>query len=360
PVAISQVRESRASRAARGGAWRPVRRAITGALISARLDTGAREPHHAAGTHTPTPPDHADSGRCPATADYTTATMRSKDRLPELQRVLGSGAAAGEEEVLLEPPQPDPDVEAMFQEVDRMRGWINELNGNTQLVRRLHADPTFHTNKQLQDQLDSLVTQSHATAAKVCGALRQFEERARSRGGDARTRMARLQYAATRHLYADGLHRHHHALAALRDNRLHLLHEQIKLTNLTISDEECQNLLDSKNISLFVDNLKAETAEARRALREVEARHEELARLEASLQEVRDLFQQLAYLVAQQQEQIDSVEYFALQATGYVELGGQQLLSGKVSHKRANQKKIGLVICLVTGFIIVLLVLIIT
>ncbi|RVE42189.1 hypothetical protein evm_013162 [Chilo suppressalis] len=119
PVAISQVRESRASRAARGGAWRPVRRAITRALISARLDTGAREPHHAAGTHTPTPPDHADPGRCPATADYTTATMRSKDRLPELQRVLGSGAAAGEEEVLLEPPQPDPDVEAMFQEFCR-------------------------------------------------------------------------------------------------------------------------------------------------------------------------------------------------------------------------------------------------
>ncbi|CAG9785889.1 unnamed protein product [Diatraea saccharalis] len=282
--------------------------------------------------------------------------MRSKDRLAELQRVAGWG----ETEVLLEPSPPDPDVEAMFQEVDKMRNWIHELNGNTQLVRRLHVDPTFHTNKQLQDQLDSLVTQSHATAMKVCGALRQFETRARVHRGDVRTRMARLQYAATRRLYSDALNAHHSALNALRDNRLHLLHEQIKLTNLTISDEECQSLLDSKNISLFVDNLKAETAEARRALREVEARHEELARLEASLQEVRDLFQQLAHLVTLQQEQIDSVEYFALQATEHVELGGQQLLSGKVSHKRANQKKYGLVICLVSGFIIVLLVLIVT
>lgn len=67
-----------------------------------------------------------------------------------------------------------------------------------------------------------------------------------------------------------------------------------------MSDEECQALLDSKNISLFVDNVRAETAEARRALRDVEARHEELARVEAALRDVRDLFAQLAHLVAAQ------------------------------------------------------------
>lgn len=70
--------------------------------------------------------------------------------------------------------------------------------------------------------------------------------------------------------------------------------------NLSVSDEECQALLDTKNISLFVDNVRAETAEARRALRDVEARHEELTRVEAALRDVRDLFTQLAHLVAAQ------------------------------------------------------------
>lgn len=32
-------------------------------------------------------------------------------------------------------------------QVERIRGWIHELDNNTQLMRRLHADPTFHTNK---------------------------------------------------------------------------------------------------------------------------------------------------------------------------------------------------------------------
>lgn len=83
--------------------------------------------------------------------------------------------------------------------------------------------------------------------------------------------------------------------------------------------------------------MKAETAEAKRALRAVEARHEELTRVELSLKEIRDLFQQLAHLVAQQQDQIDSVEYYALQATEHVECGGQQLLKGTVTKTKARK-----------------------
>lgn len=116
-------------------------------------------------------------------------------------------------------------------QVDRMRSWIHELNGNTQLMRRLHADPTFHANKHLQDQLDSAITQSNAVGLKVCGALRQFEARAaRASRNDAASRIARLQYAATRQLYADALAHHHAVLSAVRDHQLELLHEQIRLS----------------------------------------------------------------------------------------------------------------------------------
>ncbi|XP_045447461.1 syntaxin-1B-like [Melitaea cinxia] len=246
--------------------------------------------------------------------------------------------------------------------VEQIRGWIDEINNNTQLICRLHSDPTYHTNKNLQEQLDSAVTQSNATALKACGALRQLEARARAAAAarGAAARITRLQSAASRRLLADALTRHQAALALLRDHQYRLLQDQIKLTNLTISDEECEHLLESNNISLFVDNLRAETAEARLALREAEARRDELLRVETALQAVRDLFVQLAHLVAAQQEQIDSVEYYALQATEHVESGGQQLLKGTVSRRKAKKKKMGIIICLASGFLIVLLVLIYT
>ncbi|CAG4934339.1 unnamed protein product [Parnassius apollo] len=247
-------------------------------------------------------------------------------------------------------------------QVEAIYKWINEVHSNTQLIRRLHSDPTYHTNKQVQDQLDAAVTRSQAAGLKLCGALRQLEERAVRPAGSpaAAARMARLQYAAARRRYSDALEDHQRLLQLLRDDRMRLLHEQIKLTNLTISDEECEHLLDSNNLSLFVDNVRAETAEARRMLRDAEARRDELARVESALQDVRDLFLQLSHLVAQQQDQIDSVEYFALQATEHVECGGQELLKGTVSRRKAKKKKLGLIICLASGFLIVLFVLIYT
>ncbi|KAF9418393.1 hypothetical protein HW555_004823 [Spodoptera exigua] len=290
--------------------------------------------------------------------------MRTRDRLAELQH-LASGAAGGVYCDTVQPGQPDAaakhdaHIQDIFREVERMRGWIHELDNNTQLIRRLHSDPTFHTNKNLQEQLDAAVTASNATGLKVSGALRQFEGRLSARN-DAAARIARLQYAACRRLYADALQRHHAALDAVRAHQLLLLQHQIQLTQLSVSEEECEALLESNNIALFVDNVRAETAEARRALRDVEARHEELARLEAALRDVRDLFTQLAHLVAQQQDQVDSVEYYALQATEHVGSGGTQLLKGTVSRTKARKKKFGLIVCLAAGFAVVLLVLVLT
>ncbi|XP_037870334.2 syntaxin-1A [Bombyx mori] len=292
--------------------------------------------------------------------------MAVRDRLAELQHVSAGAGGVYADTVQLDPHDTSDDkIHTMFQEVERMRGWIRDLDDNTQLVRRLYSDPTYHTNRQLQEQLDRAVTQSNALGLKVCGALRQFETRvagggAGGGGGGTLWRIARLQYAATRRLYGDALDQHRRALDAVRDHQLLLLHQQIKLTNLAISDEECQSLLDSNNISLFVDNVRAETAAARLELRAVEARREELARVEAALREVRELFQQLAALVAAQQDQIDSVEYYALQATEHVECGGQQLLKGTVTRTKARKKKMSLLLCLAIGFLIVLLVLLLT
>ncbi|CAG9097173.1 hypothetical protein JYU34_007514 [Plutella xylostella] len=292
--------------------------------------------------------------------------MRSKDRLSELQNIqnVSNNGQIYNETVEIyvhgEKNYEKDEIQNIFNEVDRMRAWIHDINGNTQLMRRLHADPTFHTNKHLQDQLDSVITQSNAIGLKICGALRQFESRASAKKNDVKARLSRLQYATTRQLYSDALTKHEQTLQMIKDAQYDLLQEQIRLTNLSISEEECQNLLETNNISLFVDNLQAETQEARLVLRDVEARHQELLRIEESLKDVKELFVQMSHLVAQQQDLIDTVEYYASQATEHVEYGGQELMKGTVSRKKARNKKVGLIVCLVSGFLLVLFVLIVT
>lgn len=54
-----------------------------------------------------------------------------------------------------------------------------------------------------------------------------------------------------------------------------------------------------------------------------------------TLQTLFDGFRPLTRML--QQEQVDSVEYYALQATERVEYGGQQLLKGTVSRRKAKK-----------------------
>lgn len=83
----------------------------------------------------------------------------------------------------------------------------------------------------LQDQLDSTVTKTNAIGLKINGALRQFEEIIKSINvNDMRARIARLQYATTRRLYADALTHHHTLLQTIKDTQQSLLQEQIKLS----------------------------------------------------------------------------------------------------------------------------------
>ncbi|XP_059055566.1 syntaxin-4-like [Achroia grisella] len=294
--------------------------------------------------------------------------MRSKDRLSELKKASSAHGAGVYNTTTVqltrdELSQPQRDIRDILQEVERVQQWIREMNANTLVLRHLHADPTYHTNKILQDRLDSVSTTSNALGLKISGALVQLEARTRdpaAADNHVRARVLRLQYAAARRLYAAALDRHQQVLEVAHRRQLHLLQEQIKLTNLSISDDECQSLLESKNLSLFVDNVKAETVEARRALRAVEERHEELARIEASVREVHGLFLRLTDLVDVQQEKIESVQYFAVQATDHVESGEQQLMQGIVKMNQANKKKTQLIIFLVVGLLIILLVLICT
>lgn len=137
-----------------------------------------------------------------------------------------------------------------------MRGFLHELDGLTQLIRRLHADPAFHSNTSqslryhrittgrlvprrppsscgplvadLQEQLEGAVARAGRAGAALAAALRALE--AGDGGNDARARIARLQYACARTQCAAALQRHHAALHALQGERRALLHRQIQLS----------------------------------------------------------------------------------------------------------------------------------
>ncbi|XP_077295107.1 syntaxin-like [Arctopsyche grandis] len=277
----------------------------------------------------------------------------TRDRLPDLQKVLSVKYTKDTEEIEMDIFN-DSELHKILSEVERIRGWLNEINDKTQNMKNIYSDPLYNVSKDMQAEMDSNMTMCIALGLKACGALKEFETRLdRLNDESAISRITRIQYITTKQLCSDALHSHESFLNKFKNSKMSLLRQQIKLTNQSITDEECHKLLENNKTSIFVDNYQMETKEALLQLQDLEVRHKELKKIENSLRDVKDMFTQLAFLVNKQQEQINSVEYFATQASDWVDTGNVKLEKGIQLKKRANKTK-SILICTGAGILIVL------
>ncbi|XP_071442803.1 syntaxin-1A-like [Hetaerina americana] len=66
------------------------------------------------------------------------------------------------------------------------------------------------------------------------------------------------------------------------------------------TEDELEDIMEKGDVNIFTDNVILKTQEARQALADVEARHEEILRIEKSIRELRDMFLEMAILVESQ------------------------------------------------------------
>ncbi|KAL5288119.1 Syx4 family protein [Megaselia abdita] len=116
-----------------------------------------------------------------------------------------------------------------------------------------------------------------------------------------------------------------------------------KIVNMNATEEEVEELINSKQTNIFVGNILEQTEKERQNLRELIDRCSELKRLEKSLEEVHALFIRIQNLVFEQSEQIQVIEYHAQQASLQVDKGNDQLDKANTLSKSVRKKKICLI-----------------
>lgn len=99
--------------------------------------------------------------------------------------------------------------------------------------------------------------------------------------------------------------------------------------------------VDPSNIqAVFAGDYFAEAQKATLELREVEARHEEIRKIEDSVVEVNRLFKEINLLVMEQGETITTIEAHVNEAGVSVEQGNEQLVKAREYQSKARRKKI--------------------
>ncbi|CAN2388123.1 Belongs to the syntaxin family [Pristimantis euphronides] len=104
-------------------------------------------------------------------------------------------------------------------------------------------------------------------------------------------------------------------------------------------------MLESGQTDVFTCNILKDTQVTKQALNEIEARHEEILKLEKSIVELHDMFMYLSMEVEAQGEMINSIEKNILFSTDYVEKAKKQLDQAVDNRTKARKKKLYIAIC---------------
>ncbi|XP_073504928.1 syntaxin-4 [Phyllobates terribilis] len=169
-------------------------------------------------------------------------------------------------------------------------------------------------------------------------------------------RMKKTQHAVLSQQFFEILNRCNMVQTQYRDNNVKRIKRQLQITGHSVTDEQFDEMLESGQTDVFTCNILKDTQVTKQALNEIEARHEEILKLEKSIVELHDMFMYLAMEVEAQGETIDSIEKNILHSTDYVEKAKKQLDQAVDNRQKARKKKVYIAICLAIFIIVIVLI----
>lgn len=257
------------------------------------------------------------------------------------------------------------DFSDFFGIVEKMRESIQMMKEKAVAMKKLTADLLLQTDNaklEQEKQLDVLVADVKKMGRKLkndLGLIECMVDKRLPQAGvyvSAEQRIKKMHYTMITKEFCDTMNE----INAIQSNYQEKLKEkmvrQLAVMNPDGTDytnEQINEMIESGKTSIWTQNLLRETEDARQKLNAVQARHEEIIKLEKSIVEVHEMFLDLAVLVESQGAMINNIEDNVCKTSDYVRTATVEL-DLAVQHSRSFNKKRW--ICV--GIIVVLLVIV--
>ncbi|ODM92104.1 Syntaxin-1A [Orchesella cincta] len=256
--------------------------------------------------------------------------------------------------VFIEMPQLNSELDDFFVQVADVKKMIDDLKSDVDKVKSLHSKilstpiPDERKKSELDDLMSTIKTSSQVIRSKLKDMeksnLKAEEEDAAA--GAASVRIRKTQHSALLRNFIDVMNQYQFAQTEYRDRCKARIKRQLEITGSKFSEDDVEDMIEQGNWSVFTQGIIMETEQARQMLADVEARHNDILKLEKSLKELHDLFLEMALLVESQGEVVDRIETHVTGTQDYVEKAQEQLKQAEVLQTKARKKKIYIIIIL--------------
>lgn len=280
-----------------------------------------------------------------------------RDRLQELKAGQDEGQAEVTVDIAVTAEQAA--MERFFSQVEEVLEGVGKIEAAVAQVRKRHGEmlSSSTTDPELKKELDDLMADIKRSGAKVNAKLKELSPQTDPDGEmhSADARIRRTQHSAATKRFVEAMTQYHHVQEEYRDKCKDRIHRQLQITGKDPTEEELDEMLEKDNLEIFTQGIITETLQARQQLADIEARHEEIMKLETSLRELHDLFVDMAVLVQGQGVMVDNIATHVSSAKEYV--GEAKVQTAEALKYQGKARKKMIILGIIIGVIVLIILL---
>lgn len=285
----------------------------------------------------------------------------TKDRLAELKAAQSDDDESGDD-VAVQMGQKSEFMDEFFADVEQIRENIDKIQENVENVKVKHStilsapQPDEKDKQELEDLMANIKKTSNKVRANLKRIENSIESEEQTNKTSADLRIRKVQFSTLSRKFVEVMTEYNRTQTDYRERCKGRIARQLEITGRATTDEQIEDMLEQGNPAVFTQGIIMETQQAKQTLADIEARHEDIMKLETSIKELHDMFMDMAMLVESQGEMIDRIEYQVDQAVEFVEKATQDTKKAGEYMRKARRKKLLLIICMVVALVVLAIV----
>ncbi|KAI6005587.1 t-SNARE [Pisolithus albus] len=249
------------------------------------------------------------------------------------------------------------DMNAFYSEISSIQDSLRTFSTNVSRIDELHSRSLNNTDDAAQQRVVSELEQLVAETSELSTQLKRRIQTLERQGGSGRDGQIRKQQTAfVKSKFVDAIQKYQQVEQQHRQKYRQRIERQVRIVKPDATPEEIRAAVDDESGGqIFSQALMNSNryGESRAAYREVQARHQDILRIEKTIAELAQLFNDMSVLVEQQDDTINAIQTTAIGVEKDTEVGLQQTEKAVVSARSARKKRW---ICFILTLIILIII----
>ncbi|KAI6036219.1 hypothetical protein PISMIDRAFT_172255 [Pisolithus microcarpus 441] len=234
-------------------------------------------------------------------------------------------------------------MNAFYSEISSIQDSLRTFSTNVSRIDELHSRSLNNTDDAAQQRVVSELEQLVAETSELSTQLKRRIQTLEKQGGSGRDGQIRKQQTAfVKSKFVDAIQKYQQVEQQHRQKYRQRIERQVRIVKPDATPEEIRAAVDDESGGqIFSQALMNSNryGESRAAYREVQARHQDIMRIEKTIAELAQLFNDMSVLVEQQDDTINAIQTTAIGVEKDTEVGLQQTEKAVVSARSARKKR---------------------